>query len=145
MPALIVLKQPCCLAPTQMVAAEAEPMVTAENAAHSTPRKTRSQAPMCPIPPPIQLRIEGNCIRRSEITLARLDCSMAERHTYTAGQVGCYLSPHVSHAGEGASVVDLKFPSFRWRVRLGTSNPKPHWLSLSCECAFESGIRPKPG
>src|SRR5438067_4401259 len=90
MPALIVLKQPCCLAPTQIVAAEAEPMITAENAAHSTPRKTRSQAPMCPIPAPIQLRIEGNCIRRSEITLARLDCSMAERHTYTAGQVGCF-------------------------------------------------------
>src|SRR5438874_6324445 len=54
MPALIVLKQPCCLAPTQMVAAEAELIVTAENATHSTARKIRSQAPMCPIPPPIQ-------------------------------------------------------------------------------------------
>src|SRR5437764_14626572 len=42
---------------------------------------------------------------------------MAERHTYTADPVGCYLTPHVSPAGEGASVVDLKFPSFRWRAR----------------------------
>jgi len=22
---------------------------------------------------------------------------MAERHTYTAGQVGCYLTPHQNH------------------------------------------------
>src|SRR5438270_13607691 len=45
-PALIVLKQPGCpLVPTQMVAAEAEPTVTAENATHSTPSRTRSQAP----------------------------------------------------------------------------------------------------
>src|SRR5690349_9806733 len=42
--AVIVLKQPGCLAPTQRTAAEAEPAVTAENATHSAPRRIGGQA-----------------------------------------------------------------------------------------------------
>src|SRR5437763_14167901 len=35
-----------------------------------------------------------------------------------------------------ASVVDLKFPSFRWQPRWGTSNPNHTRFSMSFYCAF---------
>src|SRR5712671_1345033 len=43
-----------------------------------------------------------------------------------------------------ASVVDLKFPSFLWQPRLGTSNPNHTRFQRIARCAFESEIRPKP-
>src|SRR5438105_11885650 len=43
---------------------------------------------------------------------------------YLYGRSGWLLfAPARCACGRGASVVDLTFPSFRWRARLGTSNP----------------------
>src|SRR5205814_1093431 len=80
----------------------------------------------------------------------------AAEHAEPAVSMASRVSPaplpdvtEISWPGEprprrSTSVVDLKFPSFRWQPRLGTSNPNHTRFSMSCQCAFESEIRPKP-
>ncbi len=49
--------------------------------------------------------------------------------------------PPIQESFTGASVVDLKFLSFGWHLRSGTSNPQTTLDSIGDQCGFESEIR----
>src|SRR5207237_175192 len=56
-----------------------------------------------------------------------------------------YPATNRVHQANTASVVDLKFPSFRWQPRLGTSNPNHTIFQCELLVCFRIRNSPEPG